>query len=177
MRSICQGNSAVFHAQCLCAIWITAGFSCPRLFYIMLRQLLDFPHYCHAIGLIQCPSMFSPSSARIRRDLLSQVTGHLSPCSLLLGDISQYGQCMVHLVQNSTSLGNVHLKMASTNIQERIHNCSNFILLMIGKPHLLAIKLRKIEMQGFVLFCVTWSDNVQYFTPTARFVGNSSYTY
>ncbi len=84
-RSICQGKSAVFQAQCLCAIWITAGFSCPRLFYIKLRQLLDFPHYCHGIGLIQCPSMFSPSSASIRRDLLSQVTGHLSPSAHCYG--------------------------------------------------------------------------------------------
>lgn len=84
-RSICQGKSAVFQAQCLCAIWITAGFSCPRLFYIKLRQLLDFPHYCHGIGLIQCPSMFSPSPASIRRDLLSQVTGHLPPSAHCYG--------------------------------------------------------------------------------------------
>lgn len=84
-RSICQGKSAVFQAQCLCAIWITAGFSCLRLFYIKLRQLLDFPHYCHGIGLIQCPSMFSPSSASIRRDLLSQVAGHLSPSAHCYG--------------------------------------------------------------------------------------------
>lgn len=125
-RSICQGRSAVFQAQCLCAIWITAGFSCPRLFYIKLRQLLDFPHYCHGIGLIQCPSMFSLSSASIRRDLLSQVTGHLSPSAHCYGgDISRYGQCMAHCIQNSTSLGNKFVIQHGVpqKAEDRIHTC------------------------------------------------------
>jgi len=79
------GKSAVFQAQCLCAILITAGFSCPRLFDIKLRQLLDFPFYCHGIGLLQCPSMFfSSSSASTLREPLSQVAGHLSPPRSLL---------------------------------------------------------------------------------------------
>lgn len=86
-RSICQGKSGVFQAQCLCAIWITAGFLCLGLFYIKLRQLLDFPHYCQGIGLIQCWLMFSPSSASIRRDPLSQVAGHLSPSAHCYGGV------------------------------------------------------------------------------------------
>lgn len=69
----CQGRRAVFQARCFCAIWITAGSSCPGLVYKKLRQLLDFPHYCRGIGLIWCPSKFSaiiscrPEGTRSRR--------------------------------------------------------------------------------------------------------------
>lgn len=98
-RSICHGKSAIFQTQCLCAIWVTAGYHCPRLFYIKHRQLLEFPHYDYGIGITQCPFMSSPSSANIQGDLLSQVAGHLSPSVR-----GQYGQYRDRKMQNRTSL-------------------------------------------------------------------------
>lgn len=74
-----QGEEYCISSPYFCAIQMTAGLSCPRLFYIKLRQMLDFPHYGYSIWLIQFLSMFLLSSASIQADLLSEVAGYLPP--------------------------------------------------------------------------------------------------
>lgn len=74
-----QGEECCISSPYFCAVQMTEGLSCPRLFYIKLRQMLDFPHYGYSIWLIQFLTMFLLSSASIQRDLLSEVAGHLPP--------------------------------------------------------------------------------------------------
>lgn len=78
---------AGFQARCLCAVWITTGSWCPRLVYIKLRQLLDFPHNCCGTGLLRSPTVVSaiiswrPEGTRSRR---SPATCRPSPAAAVL---------------------------------------------------------------------------------------------
>lgn len=91
-----QGEEQCVSSPSFYAIQMTAGLSCPGLFYIKLRQMLDFPHYGYRIWLIQLLPMFSVISQYPEGPALS---GHWPPvsfCALLRGILYSVAalQCM-----------------------------------------------------------------------------------